>query len=121
MRVTAGTFLIAIVLALALGAVLGGLWLRNRTPPPDNRPITDTLQRIETQMRDFEAQRQHMGGLVRGRAFFAAARDRQGLQFRPRAGFYAKPPIEQAIRHNGPQFKDSCGESLIPQRGKKAP
>jgi len=64
----AGTFLVAIVLALALGAVLGGLWLRNRTPPAtppqDTRPITDTLQRIETQMRDFEAQRQHMlGGL----------------------------------------------------------
>jgi DNA recombination protein RmuC len=48
-----------------LGAVLGGLWLRSRKPPPvEESPLAGTLQRIESQMREFEAQRQHMlGGL----------------------------------------------------------
>jgi DNA recombination protein RmuC len=63
------TFLVGIVLALALGAALGTLfatlWARSRPAPPDStRPLADSLQRIELQLRDFESQRQHaMGGL----------------------------------------------------------
>jgi DNA recombination protein RmuC len=66
----AATFVIGIVLALGLGAALAALWFRSKRvipelPKEDNtRPITEALGRIETQMRDFEAQRQHMlGGL----------------------------------------------------------
>jgi len=51
------TFLGGFVLALLIAA----LWFRSRTSQP---PLADTLQRIESQMREFEAQRQHMmGGL----------------------------------------------------------
>ncbi len=59
------TFLAGIVLALALGAVLGALWMRERREQlPKEPPVADTLARIESQIRDFEAQRQHMlGGL----------------------------------------------------------
>jgi len=67
---TATTFLIGIVLAIGLGAALSALWLRSKPapePPPKqdpNQPIAEALLRIETQIRDFEAQRQHMlGGL----------------------------------------------------------
>ena len=62
---TATTFLAGIVLAIALGAVLAGLWFRAHSAAAHAaRPIADTLQRIESQMRDFESQRQHMlGGL----------------------------------------------------------
>ncbi len=67
---TAATFLIGIVLAIGLGAALSTLWLRSKpipeAPPKQdpNQPIAEALLRIETQIRDFEAQRQHMfGGL----------------------------------------------------------
>jgi DNA recombination protein RmuC len=68
---TAATFLAGIVLALALGGVLAVVWMRTRTAAAEARaaaeaarPLADTLARIESQMRDFEAQRQHMlGGL----------------------------------------------------------
>jgi DNA recombination protein RmuC len=62
---TITTFLIGIVLALGLGACLTALWFRSRPAPVSTAPpIADTLQRIETQIRDFESQRQHMlGGL----------------------------------------------------------
>src|ERR1700744_5133685 len=69
----AATFLIGIVLAIALGAALAALFLRPKPAPQPDPPapapdpsahITDALLRIETQIRDFEAQRQHMfGGL----------------------------------------------------------
>ncbi|MEP7353650.1 MAG: DNA recombination protein RmuC [Acidobacteriota bacterium] len=72
------TFVVGIVLALALGVVLTLLWSRARSAADEARvasadarsasdatkPLADTLSRIEAQMRDFEAQRQHMmGGL----------------------------------------------------------
>lgn len=75
------TFLAGIVLSLALGTVLGGgivaLWLsahRREIPPdvlkdvppdvPKEPPVFDQLQRLESQIRDFESQRQRMlGGL----------------------------------------------------------
>jgi DNA recombination protein RmuC len=76
------TFLIGIVLATALGitlgATLGVLWFRSRTverPVAENnkaenvekdptQPLAEALARIESQIRDFESQRQHMlGGL----------------------------------------------------------
>src|SRR5580698_4348359 len=67
---TATTFLIGIVLAIGLGFALAALFLRSKPapePPPKqdpNQPIAEALLRIETQIRDFEAQRQHMfGGL----------------------------------------------------------
>jgi DNA recombination protein RmuC len=62
---TAATFLTGIVLALGLGAMLAALWFRSRSSATDAaRPIADTLQRLESQIRDFESQRQHMlGGL----------------------------------------------------------
>jgi DNA recombination protein RmuC len=72
-EVTAATFFTAIVLALALGLVLGaslaGLWMRNRRSPeaaPDEstKPLADALARLEAQIRDFELQRQRsLGGL----------------------------------------------------------
>lgn len=61
---TTATFLAGIVLALALGAVLAVLWSRSRPAAPDpTRPMADSLQRIESQIRDFESQRQHMLGV----------------------------------------------------------
>src|ERR1700733_2161131 len=62
---SAATFLAGIVLALALGAILGALWMRERRPPsPQEPPVGDALQRIETQIRDLESNRQRMlGGL----------------------------------------------------------
>src|SRR5580658_2697084 len=71
----AATFIVGIVLALALGFALAALWLRSREPlksdtPEDSaredstRPLTEALVRLETQIRDFELQRQHsLGGL----------------------------------------------------------
>jgi DNA recombination protein RmuC len=52
------TFVTGIVLALALGALLTALYFRNRPAPP----VMETLQRLELQLRDLEAQRQHMQG-----------------------------------------------------------
>jgi len=68
---TVTTFLAGFVLALALGAVLTILWTRARSAAEEaraasdaTRPLAGTLERIEAQMREFEAQRQHMmGGL----------------------------------------------------------
>jgi DNA recombination protein RmuC len=78
---TAATFTLGIVLALGLGgvagAVLGILWIRSRhveqsltapvTQAEPARPefdVAGALARIESQIRDSEAQRQHMlGGL----------------------------------------------------------
>jgi len=68
---TVTTFLAGFVLALALGAMLTALWMRARNASEEaraaaeaTRPLAGTLERIETQMREFEAQRQHMmGGL----------------------------------------------------------
>jgi DNA recombination protein RmuC len=69
------TFVAGIVVALALGAALAGLWFRARTAArlaedaaraaaDSTRPIAETLARIETQIREVESQRQHMmGGL----------------------------------------------------------
>ena len=59
------TFIAGIVLALALGALLGGLWFRARTGGEEAaRPVAEALARLETQIRDFELQREHMlGGL----------------------------------------------------------
>lgn len=68
---SAATFIVGIVLALALGGVLAVLWTRSQKAAESaqeaadaTRPLADTLARIEGQMREFEAQRQHMlGGL----------------------------------------------------------
>lgn len=68
---TDATIVAGFVLALGLGAVLAALWMRARNAANEARaaaeaarPLADTLARIETQMREFEAQRQHMlGGL----------------------------------------------------------
>jgi DNA recombination protein RmuC len=76
------TFLIGIVLATALGITLGialgALWFRSRAVAPPvaenitaenvekdpTQPLAEALARIESQIHDFEAQRQHMfGGL----------------------------------------------------------
>jgi len=58
---TAATFLIGIVLASLAGAAFAALWLRRN---PEQSPLADTLQRIETQMRELESQRQRdLGGL----------------------------------------------------------
>jgi DNA recombination protein RmuC len=72
------TLLIVIVLAtalgIALGVTLGALWFRARPSQPAiipaaiesglAQPVAEALARIETQIHDFEAQRQHMfGGL----------------------------------------------------------
>lgn len=57
----AETFLAGFVLALLLALLMVLLWIRLR---PQQPPVADALQRIESQMREFEAQRQHMlGGL----------------------------------------------------------
>src|SRR5579859_876055 len=54
------TFLAGIVLALGLGIFLAALWFRSRPQPP----VMETLARLETQIKDLEAQRQHaFGGL----------------------------------------------------------
>ena len=70
-----GTFVAGIVVALAAGAALATLWFRARAATAAattaaeraaeaTRPIADTLGRIESHIRDIEAQRQHMlGGL----------------------------------------------------------
>src|ERR1700676_2747253 len=74
---TGTTFLIGIVLALAAGAGLAMLFFRLRGfakeaaeqaaragAAESNRPVADTLVRLEAQIRDLEAQRQHaFGGL----------------------------------------------------------
>lgn len=58
---TAATFFIGIVLAVIAGALLV-IALRRRPGPQS--PVADSLQRIESQMRDLESQRQRMlGGL----------------------------------------------------------
>src|SRR5580692_2746400 len=55
-----GTFLAGIVLALAVGALLGFLFHRGRrTTDP---AITDSLDRMQGQIRELEAQRQRMLG-----------------------------------------------------------
>lgn len=62
------TFLLGIVVALAVGACLAALWLRGRTPgvappePPAGPQFAETLARLESQIRELEAQRQHMMG-----------------------------------------------------------
>lgn len=44
-----------------MAILTAALWFRRK---PDQPPVSDALQRIESQMREFEAQRQHMmGGL----------------------------------------------------------
>jgi DNA recombination protein RmuC len=61
---TAVTFFMGIVLALALGAVGALFWRRPPAPVETHPPIADALARIEVQMREFESHRQHMlGGL----------------------------------------------------------
>jgi len=69
MPIAGGTFVAGIVVALVLGAALAGLWFRARAATvaareavDSTRPIADTLARIETHIRDIEAQRQHMMG-----------------------------------------------------------
>ena len=65
------TFIVGIVLAVGVGIVLTLLWSRSQKAAENaqaaadaTRPLADTLARIEGQMREFEAQRQHMlGGL----------------------------------------------------------
>jgi len=66
-----GTFAAVIVLALIAGAALAAVWFRAAAAKKAaeqasdaTRPIADTLTRIETHIREIEAQRQHMlGGL----------------------------------------------------------
>ena len=66
-----GTFLAGIVLALAVGAILGFLFHRGRrTTDP---AITDSLDRMQEQIRDFEAQRQHMLGWPGASPYSASA------------------------------------------------
>jgi len=66
---TSGTFVVGIVVALAVGAALAAVWFRARAATlaareatDSTRPIADTLARIETHIRDIESQRQHMMG-----------------------------------------------------------
>jgi DNA recombination protein RmuC len=65
----ATTFLAVIVLALGAGAAVAALWFRalaaqSRERLASIQPLADALSRIETQMREFESQRQHtLGGL----------------------------------------------------------
>src|SRR5580704_15555012 len=71
MPLSAGTFVAGIVVAIAVGAVIAIAWFRAHAAAQaaqeaagSTRPIADTLARIETHIRDIEAQRQHMlGGL----------------------------------------------------------
>ncbi len=66
-----GTFAAVIVFALLAGAALAAVWSRAvaakraaEQASDATRPIADTLTRIETHIREIEAQRQHMlGGL----------------------------------------------------------
>src|SRR3984893_6077162 len=73
MPLSAGTFVAGIVVAIAVGAGLAAAvtaaWFRARAAADaaqeataSARPIADTLARIETHIRDIEAQRQHMMG-----------------------------------------------------------
>jgi DNA recombination protein RmuC len=59
------TFWVGFVLGGIVAGCAVALWLRSKAKPEDaTKPIADTLARIETQIRDFEAERQHMlGGL----------------------------------------------------------
>src|SRR5579863_3742509 len=66
---TTATF-VALALALALGAALAALGLRSRPQAPSapaedsTQPLAEALARLETQIREFELQRQHsLGGL----------------------------------------------------------
>jgi DNA recombination protein RmuC len=63
---TLTTFWAGFVLALGLGGFVGlgiFLWSRTRTAVSEaTKPLSDTLARIEVQMREFEAQRQHAQG-----------------------------------------------------------
>jgi DNA recombination protein RmuC len=56
------TFLIGIVLAIALGAAITALLMRKGRR--DDAPIADSLARIEAQIRELEGQRQRMFGGV---------------------------------------------------------
>ncbi|MBV8842394.1 MAG: DNA recombination protein RmuC [Bryobacterales bacterium] len=66
---TAVTFVLGIVLALALGAALALLRMRalsTERDAPENpvQPLADAVARLENQIRDFELQREHaLGGL----------------------------------------------------------
>src|SRR5712692_426605 len=68
---TAGTFIVGIVLALVVGAALAALWMRARMASAEAQaaaraaqPVADTLARIEAQMRELEAaRRQSLGGM----------------------------------------------------------
>src|ERR1700692_4004935 len=69
MAISGGTFAAGIVVALALGIAFAAVWFRARAATAaahdaaeSTRPIADTLARIETHIRDIEAQRQHMMG-----------------------------------------------------------
>ena len=58
-------FLIAIVVALAIAVSLVAWSFRGRTRPVElssEPPLAETLERLETQIRDLELQRQHMYG-----------------------------------------------------------
>lgn len=59
------TFLAGFVLAVALAALAAWLWTRSQQAVSEaTRPMAETLARIEVQMREFEAQRQHaLGGI----------------------------------------------------------
>ena len=65
------TFIVKIVLALAVGVAMALLWSRSQKAAENaqaaadaTRPLAETLTRIEGQIREFESQRQHMlGGL----------------------------------------------------------
>jgi DNA recombination protein RmuC len=60
------TFLVAIVLAIAVGTAVGWAWaIRRREPATDTtRPLADAIQRIESQIRELDSQRQRdLGGL----------------------------------------------------------
>lgn len=62
------TFIVGIVVAMAVGAALAGLWFRTRKPelPAEDptRAIASTLARMEVHIKDVEAERQRMlGGL----------------------------------------------------------
>ncbi len=57
------TFVLGIVLALGVGALIASLWRSSRAAPPvPDPPVMETLQRLEAQIRDLEAQRQRALG-----------------------------------------------------------